>query len=102
MGGELMHRPPNGLNRTLAQPEVPLESMIAPEHASQSTHAPRTGESVAPDATLLKLPVTVIIATRNEEKNLPRCLRSLERMDQVFVVDSHSTDRTADVAREHG
>jgi glycosyltransferase involved in cell wall biosynthesis len=49
-----------------------------------------------------KLPITVIIPTRNEEKNLPECLRSVGWADQVFVVDSRSTDRTAQIAREHG
>jgi glycosyltransferase involved in cell wall biosynthesis len=45
-----------------------------------------------------KLPVTVVIFTLNEEKNLPDALASVGWADRVVVVDSHSTDRTADVA----
>lgn len=40
--------------------------------------------------------------TKNEEANLPKCLRSVERFDQVFVVDSCSEDRTQEVARAGG
>jgi glycosyltransferase involved in cell wall biosynthesis len=49
-----------------------------------------------------KLPVTAIIAVRNEEKNLPECLRSVAFADQVFVVDSHSTDRTCEISEQLG
>ena len=49
-----------------------------------------------------KIPVSVIVTTKNEEKNLSRCLASLERFDEVIVVDSQSTDTTADIARSFG
>lgn len=49
-----------------------------------------------------KLPITVIIAARNEAGNLPRCLNSLADMEQVYVVDSQSTDSTVEIARRHG
>ena len=49
-----------------------------------------------------KIPLTVIVVTKNEEKNLTRCLASLERFDEVIVVDSQSTDTTADIARSFG
>lgn len=49
-----------------------------------------------------KIQISVIVATRNEEKNLTRCLASLERFDEVIVVDSQSTDTTADIARSFG
>ncbi len=48
------------------------------------------------------LPITVIIPTRNEAANLAPCLRSLRGVGQVIVVDSHSTDATADNARRFG
>ncbi len=48
------------------------------------------------------LPVTVIVPVKNEEKNLPRCLCRLGRLARVVVVDSGSTDRTPDIAKEHG
>lgn len=47
--------------------------------------------------------LAVVILTYNEEANLPACLESLRGLDcQVFVVDSGSTDRTLDIAREGG
>jgi glycosyltransferase involved in cell wall biosynthesis len=46
-----------------------------------------------------KLPVSVIIAARNESHNLPRCLEALREVGEVFVVDSQSSDTTAEIAR---
>jgi glycosyltransferase involved in cell wall biosynthesis len=44
------------------------------------------------------VPLTVVVFTLNEEKNLPDALASVRWADTVFVVDSHSSDRTADIA----
>jgi glycosyltransferase involved in cell wall biosynthesis len=49
-----------------------------------------------------KLPVSVIIAVRNEAKNLPRCLQALRDVGEVYVIDSQSTDETVEIARSHG
>jgi glycosyltransferase involved in cell wall biosynthesis len=46
--------------------------------------------------------VSVIILTKNEEQDLPACLASLAWCTDLHVVDSGSTDRTLEVAREHG
>src|SRR5271166_887678 len=43
--------------------------------------------------------ISVIILTRNEERDLPRCLTSLRWCDDVRVVDSGSSDATIDIAR---
>ena len=48
------------------------------------------------------LPVSVIIPTRNEARNLPRCLESLREVAEVYVVDSQSTDATPEIARQFG
>ena len=56
----------------------------------------------ATGTTIGKLPVTVIIAARNEAKNLPRCLLALTDATQVFVIDSQSTDETVEIAQSHG
>jgi hypothetical protein len=48
------------------------------------------------------LPISVIVAARNEEKNLPRCLQSLRDAGEVFVVDSGSTDATPEIANSFG
>jgi glycosyltransferase involved in cell wall biosynthesis len=46
------------------------------------------------------LTISALILAKNEEKNLPRLLRSLAWVDEIVVVDDGSTDRTADIARE--
>ncbi len=47
--------------------------------------------------------VTALILTKNEEKNLAECLKSIQGFVQrAVVVDCGSTDRTVEIAREHG
>ena len=46
--------------------------------------------------------LTAVVLTLNEEYNLPDCLTSLAWVDEVVVFDSCSSDRTCDIAREHG
>ena len=48
------------------------------------------------------LPVTVAIPVKNEEVNLARCLKRLGRFAEIVVIDSGSTDRTAEIAEEFG
>lgn len=48
------------------------------------------------------IPVTVIVATQNEEKRLPACLSALKEFQQVIVVDSNSRDKTKEIATAHG
>ena len=50
----------------------------------------------------LRLPVTVVIPVKNEERNLARCLDRLKRFAKIVVIDSGSTDRTREIAQEHG
>ena len=47
-----------------------------------------------------QLPVCVIVLTLNEESNIADCLESVSWARQVFVVDSGSTDRTIEIARQ--
>lgn len=49
-----------------------------------------------------RLPVSVIVAARNEARNLPACLESLRQAGEVFVIDSQSTDATPEIARSYG
>ncbi len=49
-----------------------------------------------------KIPVSVLIPAKNEEKNLPECLKSLARADEIFVVVSDWEDKTVAIAQEHG
>jgi glycosyltransferase involved in cell wall biosynthesis len=47
--------------------------------------------------------LSACLITFNEEHNLPRALTSLAGIaDEMVVVDSGSTDRTAEIAKEHG
>lgn len=46
--------------------------------------------------------ISVAIVAMNEEDRLPACLESVQWGDEILLVDSHSTDRTRDVAREYG
>ncbi len=46
------------------------------------------------------IPLSVLVTTRNEEANVERCLASVHGFaDQIFVLDSESTDRTVEIAR---
>jgi glycosyltransferase involved in cell wall biosynthesis len=49
-----------------------------------------------------KLPITVLVAAKNEEQNLGRCLSTLSPAERIIVIDSHSQDRTAKLAEENG
>lgn len=47
--------------------------------------------------------LSVAIITRNEERNLERCLNALQGVaDEIVVVDSYSTDGTVDICRRYG
>jgi len=49
-----------------------------------------------------KLPISVIIMTKNEEKNIAQCIDSVGEFAEIFVIDSGSTDRTCAIARQKG
>jgi glycosyltransferase involved in cell wall biosynthesis len=46
--------------------------------------------------------ISVIILTRNEEADLPKCLAALGWCDDLHAVDSGSTDKTVEIARRAG
>lgn len=46
-----------------------------------------------------KLPLSVVVLTKNEESRLSRCLDSVRWAAEIIVVDDQSTDRTVEVAR---
>ena len=47
--------------------------------------------------------LSVVIITFNEEKNIGRCIDSvLEVADEILVLDSNSTDKTVEIARQKG
>ena len=46
--------------------------------------------------------ISVLILTKNEERDLPACLRSVAWCDDIHVYDSFSTDRTVEIAKSAG
>ncbi len=47
--------------------------------------------------------ITLIILTYNEELHLQRCLESVKNLaERIIIVDSFSTDRTSEIAQNHG
>jgi len=47
-----------------------------------------------------KTNISVIVITRNEEDNIVECLQSVAWADEIVVVDSQSTDRTVERAKQ--
>ena len=46
--------------------------------------------------------ISVLILTRDEEQDLPGCLDSIPWCDDIHILDSESTDRTVEIARQRG
>lgn len=50
----------------------------------------------------MRMPISAIILTYNEEKNLEACLESVaDWVDQICIVDSGSTDKTVEIAKRY-
>lgn len=49
-----------------------------------------------------KLPISAIILTYNEERNLDNCLSSIEKfVDDIIIVDSISNDKTEEISKKY-
>lgn len=46
--------------------------------------------------------LSVVIITKNEESFIEDAIMSAEFADEVIVIDSHSIDRTCEIAKKHG
>lgn len=46
--------------------------------------------------------ISVLILTKNEEQDLPDCLKSVAWSDDIHVYDSNSTDKTTEIAEAFG
>lgn len=46
--------------------------------------------------------VSVVIITKNEERNIEECLQSVAWADEIIVVDSGSEDKTVDICEKFG
>ncbi len=51
---------------------------------------------------MTKLPITVVVATKNEAMRVERCLAALDDFQAVIVLDSVSDDGTAELVRGRG
>lgn len=49
-----------------------------------------------------KVPVSIVVPIRNEAANLARCLACVQWADEIFVVDSESTDGSQEMAERAG
>jgi glycosyltransferase involved in cell wall biosynthesis len=50
----------------------------------------------------MKVKISAVIITYNEERNIGRCLESLsDVVDEIVVVDSYSSDRTEEICRSY-
>lgn len=49
-----------------------------------------------------QVPLSVIIPIKNEAQNLTRCLGCVQWADEIFVVDSQSSDGSQEIATQHG
>jgi len=45
--------------------------------------------------------LSIVIATKNEEKNIRKCLESVKWADEIIIVDDKSADRTVEICREY-
>ena len=51
----------------------------------------------------MKIKLSVVVITYNEERNIGRCLASVKEVaDDIVVVDSYSTDRTESICQQYG
>lgn len=46
--------------------------------------------------------LTAVIITRNEEKNIGRCLEALNFCSEILVLDNNSSDKTSEIAQKMG
>jgi glycosyltransferase involved in cell wall biosynthesis len=51
----------------------------------------------------MAISISAVIITFNEERNIERCIRSLQTIaDEIIVLDSFSTDKTAEICTRLG
>jgi glycosyltransferase involved in cell wall biosynthesis len=49
---------------------------------------------------MAKIKISAVVNTKNEEKNIEGCLKTLRFCDEIVVVDTVSTDRTKEIAKQ--
>jgi glycosyltransferase involved in cell wall biosynthesis/predicted Zn-dependent protease len=90
-----------GLQR--APPPPPLGMDVAPTGAAAPSGAVEPEIVIHQTADQSPQTLSLCMIVRNEEENLPGCLRCIaDLVDNIVVVDTGSTDRTKELALEHG
>ncbi len=80
-------------------PKITMSALSVPGLAASFARV-EEGSTALRDASTL--PISVIIAAKNEAQNLPACLQSVRNFGEVVVVDSQSRDATVEIARSFG
>lgn len=44
--------------------------------------------------------ISAVVLTKNEEKNIERCLKSLDFCDEIIIIDDYSTDKTVEIVHK--
>ena len=100
-GLHFTRRPAGGLPRSGPRPDrlpCPLRSMAMPKHMPPGKRGSDKKKRGKARPTL-----SLCMIVRNEEILLPGCLRSIrDHVDEIIIVDTGSTDRTLQIAREFG
>jgi glycosyltransferase involved in cell wall biosynthesis len=50
----------------------------------------------------MSVALSVVIPTKNEARNIERCLQSVRWASEIYLIDSQSTDETCQIAAEYG
>ena len=71
----------------------------------ETSHTPDFTLREVPDAIARglaseKVPISVVVITKNEEENIADCLKSASFADEIVVLDDNSIDKTAEIARQ--
>jgi len=76
--------------------------MKIPEKIPQPLLSGWVSDIRATEETSPKLPLSLVVITLNEERNIERCIRSVPFAKEIIVVDSFSEDKTVKIAETLG
>jgi glycosyltransferase involved in cell wall biosynthesis len=77
-------------------PQLAMSALSFSGHTLPFARVEEAGPVLRDSSTL---PVSVIIAAKNEARNLSQCLESVRNFGEILVIDSQSTDATVEIVR---